>query len=130
VTTFQAWGLAHKGKATSDVVFNVDDPPEAYTNPTAHDKIRTYTQGVREVHGPDYDPTSQPIDAEVVMRVGAGKQHGRYLIADGSISSSRRLSQIRASSSSGSPSSIRPRSNTTQGIVAALQVICLAFVVL
>ena len=130
MTTFQAWGLAHKGKATSDVVFTVDDPPEAYTNPTAHDKIRTYTQGIREVYGPDYDPTSQPIDAEVIMRVGAGKQHGRYFIADGSISSSRRLSQIRASSSSGSPSSIHPRSNTTQGIVVALQVICVAFFVL
>ena len=29
---FQAWCMAHKDKATSDVSFNLEDPPEAYTN--------------------------------------------------------------------------------------------------
>ena len=76
MNTFQAWGLAHKRKATSDVVFNLEDGANAYTNPTAHTRIRAYTEGVREVHGPDYDPTTQPIDPEVVMRVGGGKLHG------------------------------------------------------
>lgn len=126
MNTFQAWGLAHKGKATSDVVFNLEDGANAYTNPTAHTRIRAYTEGVREVHGPDYDPTTQPIDPEVVMRVGGGKLHGRYFLADGSISTNRRLSEIRASRMSGSPP-IRPQSGTTQHIVASLQVICVVF---
>ena len=35
-----------------------------------------------EVHGPDFDPSTEPIDGEVVMRVGGGKKHGRYWIGD------------------------------------------------
>jgi len=50
VNTFQAWGLAHKRKATSDVVFNLEDGANAYTNPTAHTRIRAYTEGVRVSH--------------------------------------------------------------------------------
>jgi len=40
---------------------------------------------VREVNGPDFDPYTVPIDVEVVMRVGGGKKHSRYYIADSSI---------------------------------------------
>jgi hypothetical protein len=32
----------------------------------------------RIVHGPEYDPTIQDLDGEVLMRVGGGKKHGRY----------------------------------------------------
>jgi hypothetical protein len=42
----------------------------------------------REVHGPEYDPTTEYLDTEIVMRVGGGKKKGRYWIADGAIDSS------------------------------------------
>ena len=44
---FQAWCMAHKGKATSDVTFNLEDPPEAYTNPSVHSRISEYTEVAR-----------------------------------------------------------------------------------
>jgi hypothetical protein len=64
--------MAHKGKAMSDVTYNPDDGPDAYTNPAV------YTAMAQEVHGPDYDPSTEPIDPDVLMRVGGGKRHGRY----------------------------------------------------
>ncbi|XP_025799530.1 uncharacterized protein LOC112902226 [Panicum hallii] len=56
------------------------------------------------------------------MRVGGGKNHGRYWIADGAIDSSSTptLSQIRARSTSASPG-IRPRQDTSQYRIQALQ---------
>ena len=39
--------MAHKGKATSDVSFNLEDPPEAYTNPSVHSRISEYTEVAR-----------------------------------------------------------------------------------
>ncbi|XP_021320270.1 uncharacterized protein LOC110436901 isoform X2 [Sorghum bicolor] len=76
-TTFMAYAMAHKGKATSDVSYNPDDPPEAYTNPTAYDRISEYTSAARSIHGNDYNPSSHDLDAEVVMRIGGGKKHER-----------------------------------------------------
>src|SRR5688572_20988654 len=80
--------MAHKGKATSDVTYNSDDGPEAYTNPAIHSRLSEYTAMAKEVHGPDYDPRTEDIDGDVLMRVGGGKRHGRYWIADGAIDSS------------------------------------------
>ena len=59
------WALAHKGKA-SEVTYNPDDPPSAYSN------------------GPDWDPSAHDLDGEL-MKVGAGKKHGRYFIGEGTI---------------------------------------------
>ena len=116
---FQAWGLAHKGKATSDVSFSLEDGPEAYSNPMAHAKLTSYVEGAREVYGPEYDPTTQPIDPDVVMRVGGGKKHGRYFLGDDSIHSSKSLSQIRAETMSGGPA-IRERPVATHHLVTTL----------
>ena len=44
-----------------------------------------YTSMAREVYGPQYDPSTEDLDGEVVMRVGGGKRHGRYWIGDGAI---------------------------------------------
>ncbi|PVH34653.1 hypothetical protein PAHAL_8G267300 [Panicum hallii] len=76
----------------------------------------------REVHGPEYDPTTEDLDTEIVMRVGGGKKKGRYWIADGAIDSSSTptLSQIRARSTSAS-SAIRPRQDTSRHQIQALQ---------
>jgi hypothetical protein len=78
----------------------------------------------REVNGLDFDPYTMPIDAEVVMRVGGGKKHGRYYIADSSINpaTTPSLSQIRARSSSSS-TAIRSHPDNTDVQMAALKVI-------
>ena len=77
-----------------------------------------------EVHGPEFDPSTAPIDAEIFMRVGGGKKHGRYWIVDSVIdmASTPTLAQIRARSTSSSPT-ICPRLDSTQTQMEALQVI-------
>ena len=70
--------MAHKGKTTSEVNYNPADPPEAYSNATVHSCLSEYNSMATEVNGPDFDLSTEPIDAEVVMRVGGGKKHGRY----------------------------------------------------
>ena len=82
---FMAYAMAHKGKATSDVSYNPDYPPEAYTNSTIYDHINEYISATRSIHGNDYNPSSQDFDPEVVMRIGGGKKHGRYYLGDGII---------------------------------------------
>jgi hypothetical protein len=70
--------MANKGKATSYVTYNLDDGPEAYSNPTIYNRLHEYTAMAQEVHGPDYDPRTKDIDRDVLMRIGGGKRHGRY----------------------------------------------------
>jgi hypothetical protein len=74
--------MSHKGKATSDVSFNPDDPPVAYTSSTAYEKMMAYTEASRSIRGLEYDPWTDNIDAETVMRIGQGKKHGRFWISD------------------------------------------------
>ena len=122
--------MSHKGKATSDVSFNPDDPPEAYSNPSIHTRVSDYTSTARSVHGPGFDPCTENIDAELVMRLGGGKKHGRLWIGDGVIDSASvpSLSQVRAQSTGGS-SAIRQRPPGSQHRVAALEVIPVLLVV-
>ena len=40
-TPFMGWVLARKGKATSNVTYNPDDPPSAYSNPTVDGRIQS-----------------------------------------------------------------------------------------
>ena len=70
--------MAHKGKATSNVSFNLEDPPEAYMNPSVHSHISEYTEVARSLHGADHDLSTQDFDGEAVMREGQGKKHGRF----------------------------------------------------
>jgi hypothetical protein len=67
---------------TSDITYNEADTPEAYTNPTIHPRIVWYNMMAREVHGSEFDPRTAPLDGEVIMRIGHGKQHGRYFVGD------------------------------------------------
>lgn len=122
--------MAHKGKATSDVDYNPEDPPSVYSNATVHSRLSEYTSMARAVHGPEYDPSTQDLDGEVVMRVGGGKKHGRYWIGDNTLDTATTptLSQIRSRSTSSSPA-IRPRPDTAQSRMEALQVISVLFVV-
>jgi hypothetical protein len=72
-----AYAVAHKGKATSDVSFNPEDPLEAYNNPSIYTRINEYTSAAMSLHRDDYDPSSQDFEPEVIMRIGGGKKHGR-----------------------------------------------------
>ena len=77
----------HKGKVTSDFDYNLEDRPEAYSNATVHNRLSEYTSMAREVHGLEYDPSTEDLDGEVIMRVGGGKKHGRYWIGNSAIDS-------------------------------------------
>jgi hypothetical protein len=94
--------MAQKEKATSNVTYNPDDGPEAYSNPAIYNHLHEYITMVQEVHGPDYDMRTEDIDPDVLMRVKGGKRHGRYWIADGAIDSlsTPTLSQVQARSTS------------------------------
>ncbi|GJM84644.1 hypothetical protein PR202_ga00333 [Eleusine coracana subsp. coracana] len=119
---FKAWAMAHKGKAMSDVNYNPEDSLEAYSNASIHSRLSDYTSMAREVHGPEYDPSVENLDAEIVMRVGGGKKHGRYWICDSTIDTANTpsLSQIRARSTSSSPA-IRSRPTTTHAQMETLR---------
>ena len=100
-----AYALAHKGKATApEVTYNPTDGPEAYTNASVHSKLSEYTLAARERHGEDFDPATQPLDTDLLMRMGGGKQHGRYWMADNTVDSASvpNLAEIRARSTSSS----------------------------
>jgi hypothetical protein len=115
--------MSHKGKATSDVTYNPDDGPEAYSKPTVYSRLHDYTAMAQEVHGLEYDPSTEQIDPDVLTRVRGGKRHGRYWIVDGAIDSSSTptLSQVRARSTSLSPA-IRPRHDSSHHRIQQLEV--------
>jgi hypothetical protein len=50
--------MAHKGKATSDVSYNPEDPLGAYTNASVHTRLSEYTLAARSVHGPEYNAST------------------------------------------------------------------------
>jgi hypothetical protein len=104
-----------KGKAMSDVTYNLEDELEAYSNLDIHKRLTEYTTMAKEVHGPDYNLKTDDIDGDILMRVGGGKRHGIYWISDGVIDSSSTptLSQVRARSKSASPA-IRPQQDSSQ----------------
>ncbi|TVU25275.1 hypothetical protein EJB05_27767 [Eragrostis curvula] len=83
VNTFEAFALSHKGKATAAIQYNPEDPPEAYSNPTAHSRLSSYSEVAKEIYGQDYDLRSHDLNGEVIMRAGGGKKHGRYYLAIG-----------------------------------------------
>jgi len=123
-----AYALAHMGPTKSNIEYNSDAGPAAYTNSSVHTRLSSYTEASRLVHGPDYDPrTEERLDPERVMRIGQGKKHGWFYIGDGILDTgSTPLNHLRAASTSSSvPISQRPTA------VAALQVsIPVSFVVL
>ena len=79
INEFMGYTLAHKGPATAaDNVYNPEDGADAYTNASVYPKLAEYTLAARTRHGEDFDPATQPLDTDLMMRLGGGKQHGRY----------------------------------------------------
>jgi hypothetical protein len=79
------YALSHKGKAT--VPNNRYDPEgglDAYTNANVHPKLAKYTTTFRRRHG-EKDPATKPLDMDLMVRLGGGKQHGKYWMANSAI---------------------------------------------
>jgi hypothetical protein len=106
---------------TPDVTYNPDDGLEAYSNPAIYSRLSEYTAMTQEVHGPDYGSRTEDMNRDVLMRVGGGKRHVQYWIADGAIDSSSTptLSQVRARTTSSSPA-IRPRQYISHHLIHQL----------
>ena len=98
VLEFGAWAVSHMGPVKSGVVFNPDAPSQAYSDPSVHAKVRDYTEAVRALRGLDHNLSTEPLETEVIVRLGQGRKHGRLWIADGADSSSSApsLSDVRA----------------------------------
>jgi hypothetical protein len=108
------WPIRARRRPTSPTT-RMTGPRPTPTNPAVYNRLHDYTTMTQEVHGLEYDPSTEQIDPDVLMRVGGGKRHGRYWIVDGAIdsSSSPTLSQVRARSTGSSPA-IRPRHDSSQ----------------
>ena len=120
------WHVPQEPGVIRRLSFSLDDPHEAYTNAGVYNKVPAYAQAARQVHGPDYDPSTDDIDGDLVMRIGGGKKHGRYWIGNNVIdrSTTTTLYQIRASTTSVSNRPpIRPRPEPAQHRVDAIQVV-------
>jgi hypothetical protein len=135
INEFAGYALAHIGKAKAPTtVYSSSLGPESYTSPVVYDKLTQYAAAARERHGEDHDPTTEPLDTDLVMRLGSGKQHGRYFMANSVIdpSSVPTLSQIRREDrqrGGGSQIPIAPRQQSTAHMVTTLQVSGVSFVV-
>jgi hypothetical protein len=57
--------MAHKGKATFDIAYNLEDGPKVYNNPTVHSRLSEYTTMAKEVHGPEYDSRIEDIEMQM-----------------------------------------------------------------
>ena len=54
----QGMGFVKKGKATANIDFNPEDPPEAYSDPSIHSRVSEYTIMARQIHGPQFDSST------------------------------------------------------------------------
>jgi hypothetical protein len=74
----------------------VSDGPEAHSNPSFGRRIAEYIEACKQKYGEYYNPCEHDIDTDIVMALGGGKKHERW-IGDGIIdSSSLRLADVRA----------------------------------
>jgi hypothetical protein len=126
----EGMGSGPQGQGDVRCQLQLGGPPSAYSNPSIHSRLTEYTSAARSVHGPEYDPSTQDFEGDLVMRVGGGKKHGRYWLGDSVLDTATTptLSQIRASDTGQRPP-IRPRPAPAQQRMEALQVIFVLFVV-
>jgi hypothetical protein len=125
ISEYVGYALANKGRASDpNNVYNPQDGPDAYTNTAAYEKMSAYATAARTRHGDDFDLTTEPLDTDLLMRTGGGKQHGRYMIAHSAINPATvpTLREVRQGSSSTSDVPIRPRQPSSVQQIAAMQV--------
>lgn len=119
------YALSHKGKATDpDNRYDPEDGPDAYTNVNVQPNLAEYIAAFRRRHGEDKDPTQEPLDTELMMRLGGGKQHGSYWMANSAIDPTttptlREIRRVGSSSSSDIP--IAPRRPSTAQMLTQME---------
>jgi hypothetical protein len=118
INEVMGYALSHKGKAKNpDNRWNPEDAPDTYTNANVQPKLVEYSAAFHQSHPKeDKDPFKEPLEAELVMRLGGGKQHGSYWMTNIAISPAttptpREIRKAGSSSSSGIP--IAPRRSST-----------------
>jgi hypothetical protein len=97
--------LSHKGKATApDNRYDPEDGLNTYTNANVHPKLVEYTTAFCRCHREEKDHATEPLDMDLVVRLGGGKQHGQYWMANSAIdpSSAPMLREIQRGGSSSS----------------------------
>ena len=107
---YDLYAMAHtasykKAKAFSES--DLDDP-EKFTNRASHHKLVRYRDKGKARKGPNFNPSQQPLDPELVMISGGGRSHGSLAIGDGLIHCSSTLPQIKKRQTSSDPE-ILPR---------------------
>ncbi|KAI4992622.1 hypothetical protein ZWY2020_057864 [Hordeum vulgare] len=82
VHILEAWKEGHKGKDGAE-----------YWSQSTQETYETFTEVFQEVHGQEAEPTSKPLDLELLIIAGEGKGHGGHLLCNGAItiSSHRKL---------------------------------------
>jgi hypothetical protein len=126
INEFTGYVLSHQGKATNpDNVYDPAKGVDAFTNPNAYEKVVQYTEAVCRRHGDTYDPATEPLNTDVLMRMGGGKQHDRYFLAHSVIDPATvpTLREVRRSdSTTSSDVPIQPQRPSSTQMMAAVQV--------
>jgi hypothetical protein len=123
-------------KARLDLAMMYDRPKQVMKPPAPGMKWRrtpvnfVLKKDSRQCHGEDFDPATQPLDIDLLMRLGGGKQHGQYWMVDNTVDSASvpNLAEIRARSTSSSLP-IRSRQQSSQQQMVELQVSTILFVI-
>ena len=95
--------MAHKGSYKTATPYSEADGPSSYTILSAYNKMTSYSQVVKQLRGPDFDPSLNPMDAEALMISGGAKSHGTLAMCDGFVPITESLSQIKARQTSSAP---------------------------
>ena len=109
---FDNYGMAHTASYKKAKALSESDlaTPSTFTNVSAYNKLKAYSEVAKEKHGEDYDPRGKPIDPELVMISGGGRRHGAMAIGDRLIRCPLTLPQIKARQTSSAPAiRTRPR---------------------
>src|SRR3954463_7783081 len=75
--------MAHKGSYKTATPYSEGDGPSVYTSMSTYNKMTSYSEVVKQLRDPDFDPSQNPMDAEALMISGGGKSHGTVAMCDG-----------------------------------------------
>ena len=78
--------MAHKGSYKTAKAYSEGDGPSVYTSLSAYNKMTSYSEVVKQLRGPDFDPSQNPIDSEALMIPSGGKSHGTLAVMASSLS--------------------------------------------
>ena len=89
---FVSYALAHKAPYRTATPYDENDTASAYSSKTAYDRMEKFKGMAKELKGPEYDVTTEPLDHVLIMISGEGRKHGKEAIAGGMFPSSSRTS--------------------------------------